>query len=111
MSWFKNLMPSTIRTDSSNKKVSVPEGLWNKCPSCNAILYNLELERNANVCPKCNHHLRISARTRLDLFLDAEGREEIGKNVKPVDPLKFKDSKKYKDRISAAQKQTKELDA
>lgn len=111
MSWFKNLMPSTIRTDSSNKKVSVPEGLWNKCPSCNAILYNLELERNANVCPKCNHHLRISARTRLDLFLDAEGREEIGKNVKPVDPLKFKDSKKYKDRISQAQKQTKENDA
>lgn len=111
MSWFKNLMPSTIRTDSSNKKVSVPEGLWNKCPSCNAILYNLELERNASVCPKCDHHLRISARTRIDLFLDAEGREELGKNVKPIDPLKFKDSKKYKDRISAAQKQTKENDA
>lgn len=111
MSWFKNLMPSTIRTDSSNKKVSVPEGLWNKCPSCNAILYNLELERNFSVCPKCDHHLRISARTRLDLFLDEQGREEIGKQVKPVDPLKFKDSKKYKDRISAAQKQTKENDA
>jgi acetyl-CoA carboxylase carboxyl transferase subunit beta len=111
MSWFKNLMPSTIRTDSSTKKVSVPEGLWTKCPSCNAILYNVELERNFSVCPKCEHHLRISARRRLDLFLDAEGREEIGKNVKPVDPLKFKDSKKYKDRISQAQKQTKENDA
>lgn len=111
MSWFKNLMPSTIRTDSSNKKVSVPEGLWNKCPSCNAILYNTELERNLSVCPKCDHHLRISARTRIDLFLDADKREEIGKTIKPVDPLKFKDSKKYKDRISQAQKQTKENDA
>ncbi|CAG1771792.1 acetyl-CoA carboxylase carboxyl transferase subunit beta [uncultured bacterium] len=111
MSWFKNLMPSTIRTDSSNKKVSVPEGLWNKCPNCNAILYNTELERNFSVCPKCDHHLRISARRRLDLFLDEEGREEIAKTVKPIDPLKFKDSKKYKDRISQAQKQTKENDA
>ena len=111
MSWFKNLVPSTIRTEASNKKVSVPEGLWNKCPSCNAILYNVELERNYSVCPKCEHHLRISARTRLDLFLDEQGREEIGKLVKPVDPLKFKDSKKYKERIAIAQKQTKEHDA
>jgi acetyl-CoA carboxylase carboxyl transferase subunit beta len=111
MSWFKNLVPSTIRTEGSNKKVTVPEGLWNKCPSCNAILYNVELERNYSVCPKCEHHLRISARTRLNLFLDEQGREEIGKLIKPVDPLKFKDSKKYKERISIAQKQTKELDA
>lgn len=111
MSWFKKLVPSTIRTEGSNKKVTVPEGLWNKCPSCNAILYNTELERNLSVCPKCEHHLRISARTRLNLFLDEQGREEIAKNVKPIDPLKFKDSKKYKDRISQAQKQTKEHDA
>ncbi len=111
MSWFKKLVPSTIRTEGSNKKVTVPEGLWNKCPSCNAILYNSELERNYSVCPKCEHHMRISARTRLDLFLDEQGREEIGKLVKPIDPLKFKDSKKYKDRISQAQKQTKETDA
>jgi len=110
MSWFEKLVP-TIRTDSSNKKNTVPEGLWNKCPSCNAILYNVELEKNFHVCPKCEHHMRIPARTRLNLFLDEEGREEIGKGVKPVDPLKFKDSKKYKDRIIQAQKQTKENDA
>jgi acetyl-CoA carboxylase carboxyl transferase subunit beta len=89
----------------------VPEGLWTKCPSCNAILYNTELERNLSVCPKCEHHMRISARTRLAMFLDEEGHEEIGKNIKPVDPLKFKDTKKYKDRIIQAQKQTKENDA
>ncbi|MEI6707825.1 MAG: acetyl-CoA carboxylase, carboxyltransferase subunit beta [Methylococcales bacterium] len=111
MSWFKNLVPSTIRTEGSNKKVTVPEGLWNKCPSCNAILYNSELEKNFSVCPKCDHHFRISARTRLNLFLDEQGREEIAKHVKPLDPLKFKDSKKYKDRISQAQKQTKENDS
>jgi acetyl-CoA carboxylase carboxyl transferase subunit beta len=111
MSWFKNLVPSTIRTEGSNKKVTVPEGLWNKCPACNAILYNVELEKNYSVCPKCEHHLRISARTRLNLFLDEQGREEIGKQLKPVDPLKFKDSKKYKERIAIAQKQTKENDA
>lgn len=111
MSWFKKLVPSTIRTDGSNKRNSVPEGLWNKCPSCNAILYNVELEKNFSVCPKCEHHLRISARARLNMFLDEEGREEIGKNVKPTDPLKFKDSKKYKDRIAQAQKQTRESDA
>ena len=111
MSWFEKLRPSIIRTESSGKKTTVPEGLWAKCPSCNAILYNSELEKNGSVCPKCDHHMRISARMRLDLFLDENGREEIGKNVKPVDPLKFKDSKKYKDRITQAQKQTKENDA
>ncbi|MSP27178.1 MAG: acetyl-CoA carboxylase carboxyltransferase subunit beta [Methylococcales bacterium] len=111
MSWFKNLVPSTIRTEGSTKKVTVPEGLWNKCPSCGAILYNSELEKNYSVCPKCEHHFRISARTRLNLFLDEQGREEIAKHVKPLDPLKFKDSKKYKDRISQSQKQTKENDS
>ena len=111
MSWFEILLPKTIRTEGSSKKGAVPEGLWTKCPGCNAILYNIELEKNLSVCPKCEHHMRISARTRLDMFLDAEGREEIGKNIKPVDPLKFKDTKKYKDRIIQAQKQTKENDA
>jgi len=111
MSWFEILLPKTIRTEGSNKKGTVPEGLWTKCPSCNAILYNTELERNFSVCPKCEHHLRISARTRINMFLDEEGREEIGKNIKPVDPLKFKDTKKYKERITLAQKQTKEHDA
>lgn len=111
MSWFEKLIPLTIRTEGSSKKGAVPEGLWNKCPSCNAILYNIELERNFSVCPKCEHHLRISARTRLNMFLDEGNHEEIGKNVKPVDPLKFKDSKKYKDRTTQAQKQTKENDA
>ena len=111
MSWFEKLLPKTIRTEGSNKKGTVPEGLWTKCPSCNAILYNTELERNFSVCPKCEHHLRISGRTRLNMFLDEEGREEIGKNIKPVDPLKFKDTKKYKERIAQAQKQTKEHDA
>lgn len=111
MSWFEKLVPSKIRTEASNKKGAVPEGLWNKCPSCNAILYNVELERNLNVCPKCEHHIRINARTRLDIFLDEEDRLEIGKNLKPTDPLKFKDTKKYKERIALAQKQSKENDA
>jgi acetyl-CoA carboxylase carboxyl transferase subunit beta len=111
MSWFEILLPKTIRTEGSNKKGAVPEGLWTKCPGCNAILYNTELERNLSVCPKCEHHMRISARMRLNMFLDEAGREEIGKNIKPVDPLKFKDTKKYKDRITQAQKQTKESDA
>ena len=111
MSWFEILLPKTIRTEGSNKKGAVPEGLWTKCPGCNAILYNTELERNLSVCPKCEHHMRISARTRLNMFLDEEGREEIGKHIKPIDPLKFRDTKKYKDRITQAQKQTKEHDA
>ncbi len=111
MSWFEILLPKTIRTEGSNKKNIVPEGLWTKCPSCNAILYNIELEKNLSVCPKCEHHMRISARERLNIFLDIGEREEIGKSIKPIDPLKFKDTKKYKDRISQAQKQTKENDA
>jgi len=110
MSWFEKLRPSIIKNESG-KKTTVPEGLWAKCPSCNAILYNSELEKNGSVCPKCDHHMRISARARLNLFLDENEREEIGKNVKPLDPLRFKDSKKYKDRVTQAQKQTKENDA
>ena len=111
MSWFEKLVPSIIRTDSTEKKNSVPHGLWNKCPNCDAILFNAELVKNSNVCPKCEHHMRISARDRLDLFLDAESRLEIGAGLKPSDPLKFKDSKRYKDRITQAQKQSNEHDA
>jgi acetyl-CoA carboxylase carboxyl transferase subunit beta len=111
MSWLEKLRPAFIKTEAPAKKVTVPEGLWSKCSNCNAILYNSELEKNHSVCPKCDHHMRISARVRLDLFLDAGSREEIGKNIKPLDPLKFKDTKKYKDRLVIAQKQTKETDA
>jgi acetyl-CoA carboxylase carboxyl transferase subunit beta len=110
MSWFEKLMPSRIRTEGGNKK-AVPEGLWAKCPSCSAVLYRAEMERNMEVCPKCGHHNRIGARRRLDLFLDPEPREEIGADLEPADPLKFKDSKKYKERLSAAQKLTGEKDA
>jgi acetyl-CoA carboxylase carboxyl transferase subunit beta len=111
MSWLEKLRPAFIKTEATEKKTTVPEGLWSKCPSCNAILYNSELEKNYSVCPKCDHHLRISGRMRLDMFLDEGNREEIGKTIKPLDPLKFKDSKKYKDRLILAQKQTKENDA
>jgi len=110
MSWFEKLMPSRIRTEGGNKK-AVPEGLWNKCPKCGAVLYRAEVERNLDVCPKCSHHNRIGARKRLDIFLDPEPREEIGAELEPGDPLKFKDSKKYRDRVSAAQKATGEKDA
>ena len=111
MSWFEKLMPSRIRTESTNRKGSVPEGLWTKCDACNAVLYRAELERNQEVCPKCNHHMRISARKRLESFLDEALREEIAANIEPMDILKFKDSKKYKDRITQAQKNTEEKDA
>ena len=110
MSWFEKLMPSRIRTDASSKR-AVPEGLWAKCPGCSAILYRAEMERNLDVCPKCHHHNRIDARRRLDSFLDPEPREELAADLEPMDPLKFKDSKKYKDRISQAQKETGEKDA
>jgi acetyl-CoA carboxylase carboxyl transferase subunit beta len=110
MSWFEKLMPRRIRTEGGAKK-AVPEGLWTKCPGCGAILYRAEMERNLDVCPKCGFHNRVDARRRLDLFLDPEPREEIGANLEPVDPLKFKDSKRYKDRLSAAQKETGEKDA
>jgi len=110
MTWFEKLMPSRIRTDSTTKR-GVPEGLWTKCTSCNAVLYRSELERNQDVCPKCNHHMRIYGRRRLDVFLDANPREEIAAKLMPVDKLKFKDSKKYKDRLIQAQKNTDEKDA
>ena len=110
MSWFEKLMPSSIRTDATTKG-AVPEGLWTKCIACSAVLYRAELERNQDVCPKCNQHMRVFGRRRLDLFLDKESREEIASNLVPVDKYKFKDSKKYKDRLSVAQKNTGEKDA
>lgn len=110
LSWFEKLMPSSIRTDSSSKR-GVPEGLWTKCTSCNAVLYRAELERNFDVCPKCNHHMRIYGRRRLELFLDDSPKEEIGANLLPHDKYKFKDSKKYKDRLLQAQKNSQEKDA
>ncbi|MDD2768095.1 MAG: acetyl-CoA carboxylase, carboxyltransferase subunit beta [Methylococcus sp.] len=110
LSWFHKLVPTKIRTEASTKS-TVPEGLWCKCPNCNAILYKSEVERNLEVCPKCSHHMRITARKRLHLFLDPGNRLEIGENLAPVDSLKFKDSKKYKDRLLQAQKATGEKDA
>lgn len=111
MSWFEKLLPSRIRTEGTTEKKSIPEGLWHQCPECQAVLYRAELERNNEVCPKCEHHMRIYGRKRLDAFLDEGGREEIGANVEPLDALKFRDTKKYKDRLSAAQKLTEEKDA
>ncbi|HIP81190.1 MAG TPA: acetyl-CoA carboxylase carboxyltransferase subunit beta [Leucothrix mucor] len=112
MSWFEKLIPSRIRTESTTeKKRSIPEGLWHKCPACSAVLYRADLERNKDVCPKCDHHGRIGGRKRLDIFLDEEGRTEIAANVVPKDILKFVDQKKYKDRINIAQKNTDEKDA
>jgi len=111
LSWFEKLLPSRIRTDGNKSKHTVPEGVWSKCPICQAVLYSPELERHLNVCPKCSHHLRIRARQRLETFLDPEPREELGTALSPTDPLKFRDSKKYKDRIAQAQKATSEKDA
>ena len=110
MSWFQKLMPSRIRTEGGSKR-TVPEGLWTKCDSCSAVLYRPELERNLLVCPKCSAHMRLSARERLDYFLDQDGKREIAGRLEPTDPLKFRDSKKYRDRITAAQKKTGEKDA
>ena len=110
MSWFGKLLPTRIRTEANTKK-SIPEGLWVKCVGCGAVLYRGELERNLDVCPKCGHHHRIGARRRLDLFLDLEPREEIAADLEPTDFLKFKDSKRYKDRLTQAQKATGEKDA
>ena len=110
MSWFSTLMPSKIRTVGGNKR-TVPEGLWIKCDGCSAVLYRSELERNLDVCPKCSHHMRIGGRRRLEIFLDEESRKEIASGLEPVDVLKFKDSKKYRDRLIAAQKATGEKDA
>ena len=110
MSWLQKFLPSQIRTEGGNKK-TVPEGLWAKCPGCNGVLYRAELERNLDVCPKCSHHMRIGARRRLEAFLDPQPRVEIGAEVLPMDALKFRDSKKYKDRLSQSQKATGETDA
>ncbi len=110
MNWFTNLLPTVIRTESKTKK-SIPEGLWTSCNSCKEVLYRSELERNQDVCLKCGHHMRISARKRLEHFLDPEGRTEIATNVLPDDFLKFKDLKRYRDRLTQAQKATDETDA
>ena len=110
MSWFQKLVPTKIRTEASTKG-TVPEGLWIKCPNCNAILYRSEVDRNQSVCPKCDHHMRVSARKRLHSFLDQGNRFEIAESLVSVDALKFKDSKKYKDRLVQAQKSTGEKDA
>ena len=110
MSWLNKLLPSRIRTEGGAKK-AVPEGLWTKCPACNAVLYRAELERSLDVCPKCDHHMRIGARRRLLTFLDEEPLVEIGAELQPVDILRFRDSKKYKDRLLQAQKNTGETDA
>ncbi len=110
MSWYEKLVPSRIRTDSRNKH-QIPEGIWSKCQSCSGVLYLAELERNLLVCPKCNHHMYLSARARLTSFLDKDETIEIGADIEPNDFLKFKDSKKYKDRLVQAQKNSSEKDA
>ena len=110
MSWLKKILPYKIRTEAEKKK-GIPEGLWTKCEACQAVLFRAELERNLNVCPKCNNHQRINARTRLQQFLDPQVFEELAQDVETVDRLRFRDSKKYKDRLSAAQKNTSEIEA
>lgn len=109
MSWFEKLMPSRISTEKRTR--SVPEGVWIKCSRCDAQLYRNELERNLQVCPKCDYHMRIGARQRLDFFLDPDSQKELSANLEPEDPLKFRDSKRYRDRIVQAQKKTGERDA
>ncbi|MBL8327293.1 MAG: acetyl-CoA carboxylase carboxyltransferase subunit beta [Rubrivivax sp.] len=111
MSWFDKLLPPKIQQTDPAERRTIPEGLWIKCPSCESVLYKTDLEQNLNVCPKCSHHHRIGARERLDAFLDPEGRYEIGQEVLPVDALKFKDSKKYPERLKSALETTGETDA
>nr|WP_297530625.1 acetyl-CoA carboxylase, carboxyltransferase subunit beta [uncultured Roseateles sp.] len=111
MSWLEKLLPPKIQQTDPDQRRTVPEGLWIKCPSCETVLYKTDLEQNVNVCPKCGHHHRIGARARLDAFLDGEGRYEVGQEVLPVDALKFKDSKKYPDRLKEALESTGETDA
>ena len=111
MSWLEKLLPSKIQQTNATERRQMPEGLWTKCPSCETVLYKSDLEQNQNVCPKCSHHHRIGARARLNAFLDGEGRYEIGQEVLPVDALKFKDSKKYPERLKAALEATGETDA
>jgi acetyl-CoA carboxylase carboxyl transferase subunit beta len=111
LSWLQKLLPPKINRTGTGAKKNVPEGLWSKCPSCSAVLYATDLEKNANVCPKCGYHNRIGARARLEQLLDPEGRFEIGAEVAPVDSLKFKDDKRYPDRLAEAEKDTGETDA
>ncbi|MFN3984395.1 MAG: acetyl-CoA carboxylase, carboxyltransferase subunit beta [Rhodocyclaceae bacterium] len=111
MSWLKKLLPPRINKDDAPAKKSIPEGLWSKCSACEAVLYRADLENNQLVCPKCGHHQRIRARQRLDMLLDADGRVEVGAEVVPLDPLKFKDSRKYTERLTTAKDDTGEEDA
>ncbi|MDB5776465.1 MAG: acetyl-CoA carboxylase carboxyltransferase subunit beta [Herbaspirillum sp.] len=111
MSWLEKLLPPQIQRNDASARKSIPEGLWVKCPSCEAVLYRTDLESNLHVCPKCSHHMRIRARTRLDNLLDEGGRYEIGQEVLPIDTLKFKDSKKYPERLKIALETTGETDA
>lgn len=111
MSWLEKIRPKGPATQKKDRTQSVPEGVWTKCPKCSAPLYRPELEKNLDVCPKCDHHLRVGARRRLDIFLDPEGREELATDVQPIDRLKFKDVRKYKERLATAQKATGEDEA
>ena len=111
MSWLQKLLPPRIKATPGVAKKAIPEGLWVKCPSCEAVLYRTDLEKNLNVCPKCSHHGRVSARERIDQLLDPEARYEIGSEVLPVDSLKFRDTKKYPDRLAVALEETGETDA
>ena len=111
MSWLTKLLPPKIKRDTPSGRKAIPEGLWSKCPACEAVLYRSDLESNLNVCPKCGHHQRIRARQRIDILLDPEGRFEIGAEVVPVDPLKFKDSRRYPERLATAHEDTGEADA
>ena len=111
MSWLQKILPPKINRVIGPSKKNVPEGLWSKCPKCDSVLYRTDLEANAEVCPKCDYHNRISARDRLNILLDEEGRIEIGGEVQPIDPLKFKDTKRYADRIKASQSEVGETDA
>lgn len=111
MSWFQKILPPKIKRRALADKKSMPEGLWSKCPACNEVLYRADLETNLEVCPKCSHHHRVGARQRLKMLLDPKGQHEIGAHVTPLDPLKFKDTKKYPDRLKDAQSGTSETDA
>ena len=111
MSWIDKIIPSGVRKTDTERRANVPEGLWRKCAKCDSVLYRPDLERNAEVCPKCDHHMRITARRRLDLFLDESGRTELFPELETIDRLKFKDKKRYRDRLTTAQKSTGEKDA
>ena len=111
MSWIDKIIPSGVRKADTERRANVPEGLWRKCAKCDSVLYRPDLERNAEVCPKCDHHMRITARRRLDLFLDESGRTELFPELETIDRLKFKDKKRYRDRLTTAQKSTGEKDA